>query len=79
MSKLILHKVPLYFSVGNPLQDALDQALKDNVVNEVGNPKESLDQIEEGNIKLQTGNEIYIEFFLIAMICNVYTYCNFNI
>ena len=57
------------------MRDVVDpEALKDNVVNEVGNPKESLDQIEEGNIKLQTGNEIYIEFFLIAMICNVYTY-----
>ena len=75
-----MHKIPKYFSVGNPLQDVVDpEALKDNVVNDVENPKESLDQIEEGNIKLQTGNEIYIEFFLIAMICNVYTYCNFNI
>ena len=39
-----------YFSIGNTLQnvDVVD-------VDEIEDPKESLDKIEEGNIKLQTG------------------------
>ena len=39
-----------YFSIGNTLQDVY---VVD--VDEVVDPKESLDKIEEGNIKLQTG------------------------
>ena len=42
----------LYFS----LQDVTEpDALKNNIIDEVVDPKESLDKIEEGNIKLQTG------------------------
>ena len=32
------------------------EALNDNDVDEVVDPRESLDKIEEGNIKLKTGN-----------------------
>ena len=49
----------LYFS----LQDVTEpDALKNNIIDEVVDPKESLDKIEEGNIKLHTGNLYRAQF-----------------
>ena len=54
------------------MEDATQpEALKDNVVNEVEDPKESLDKIVEGNIIYEQDNAIVI--FLDAC-----TFCNFK-
>ena len=65
--------------LGDSLQSVTEpEVLNDNDVDEVADTKESLDKIEEGNIKLQTGNS-YCVFFLAVIVSNVYMYYNFNV
>ena len=64
--------LPLNYFIDNSLQDATQpEALKNNVVEEVGEPNESLDKIVEGNIIYEQNNDIVI--FLDAC-----TFCNFK-
>ena len=64
--------LPLNYFIDNSLQDATQpEALKNNVVEEVVEPNESLDKIEEGNIIYEQNNDIVI----LLDACN---FCNFK-
>lgn len=49
------------------------EAVKDNDFDEVVDPRESLDKLEEGNIKLQTGNSYWVFSCCHCNAINVYT------